>query len=442
MSEMSSAENADSDSPLAFGRIDPPHTEIPQAAAAQPTLPTAESVPRPRWKGPPQGMRRAAADGTEWLDALAGRASLFGFGFQPHIDAITSAAHQYLGDALNRSDAPEQRGESANHLSDVSSEALLVLLRDYLQGDSAVELASVTVTAAADLAIEKAIEWVRTGEPTSRYRTIALCGSDHGRTGVCRTVSGRPELHNAYGPLMAGFAHVPVADIDALRKSIDDQTAAVLLCPLDFNDSARALSAKYLKAVRQLCDEQDLRLIIDESRLVLGSAGTPLVFSSLADIQADAVIIAGGIFAGLSGALLLANHRFSASPIMDTARYPLLTSVAVTTLQELVDNPFGDDWLERAKEFAIELAQRVADFPFVRDIHATGMTIGLETDLPAEDWIHASAALGLGVEAAGDTSILIQPPAVVDPEERAELLNRISATMQLVRRHIADSVMS
>ena len=416
-----------SDSPIQ--RVDDPH---PVAAPARRSH--TKPIELPSMDGPPVGMRRAAADGTELIDAMAGRASLFGFGFQPHLDALLAASEHYLGDAVSL---------EPSIASDDEQDALFLHLQKYVDGSSSVDFESVFVCASADLAIEKAIELSRTHEPTSRYRTIALRGSDHGRTGVCRTASGRPELHQGYGPMMAGFSHVPAEDIDAMRRSIDEQTAAVLLSPIDLHDASRPLSSDYLAAVRELCDEKELLLLIDESRLCLGSAATPFVYSSIADIEADAVIVAGGLFAGLPGAILLAGEALISPPVVDTTRYPLITDVAVETLAAINRKNVLQSVAEMKTDFAVQIAECIGHFEFIRDIHATGMTIGIETDIQAGELVRSAAARhGLRIEAAGETSIRLQPPLLISDDDQEDLLKRISATMDVFRRDFADLVAS
>ena len=398
---------------------------------------TRSQADRPRMDGPPRGLRRPASDGTELIDAMAGRASLFGFGFQPHLDAITAATESYLGDAANTNTI-----ETAKASADAAEDELIHSLRSTLGDSIGIEIASAYVVSSPDLAVERAIELARKRVPDARYRTIALAGSDHGRTGVCRTASGRPQLHTGYGPMMAGFAHVPAGDVDALRHCIDDQTAAVLLSPLDRHDAATPLSKDYLVAVRQLCDQHDLLLLVDESPLCVGSAGTPLVFQSIADIAADAVVIAGGLFAGLPGAILMTNDRMTPSPVADTSRFPMLNDVARATLAEIRRQDVLVSVRQTMNDFAVELAECIGHYEFVRDIHATGMTLGVVTDVQSSELVRAAARHGLRMEAAGDTSILLQPPPVLSDDDQQSLMEKMGATMDVVRRDFADLVTS
>tara|TARA_R110002049_G_scaffold4601_5_gene32133 strand:- start:190354 stop:191652 length:1299 start_codon:yes stop_codon:yes gene_type:complete len=431
-----SESNLPDDSEPMVQRIDEAH---PEHAPTSP--PATPSVTLPKRDEPPLGMRRAADDGTELIDAMAGRASLFGFGFQPHLDAIMAATEQYLGDAASVSAVDHRIDENLTDNAQ-SDDVLFTALMSTFGSSDALNLTSACLTPSADLAIEKAVELARTSEPSSRYRTIALVGSDHGRTGVCRTASGRPELHENYGPMMAGFCHVVAEDIDSMRQNIDDQTAAVLVSPIDLHDAARPLSAKYLAAVRELCDEYDLYLIIDESRLCVGSASTPFVFSSISDIAADAVIVAAGLFAGLPAGILMTGDRMVANAITDTSQYPMLRDVAVETLSAVNRQGTFAATGKIMSDFAVQVAECIGHYEFVRDIHATGMTLGIQTDVQSSELVRAAARHGLRIEPAGDTSIRLQPPLVMTDTDQDDLLKRLGATMDVVRRDFADLVVS
>ena len=279
---------------------------------------------RATMSGSPIGIRRADVNGLEMIDAMAGRASVFGFGFEPITEAIQAVAESYLGDASALVDDPA--GDE-----DLLCGKLLELL-----GDSpAIAADSISLCSSADMAVETAIGFARRFRPEKSFRTIALLGSDHGRSGVCRTASGRPELQQGYGPMMAGFAHVSVGDLDAMRATIDEQTACILLSPVDLRNAARPLDADYLIGVRELCNEHEILLVVDETRLAFGSSGQPLAFSAIANVHADVVVLASGLFAGLAGGIVLASQKVTGDQVLDTHRYPLLSAVASETLSSM-----------------------------------------------------------------------------------------------------------
>jgi acetylornithine/N-succinyldiaminopimelate aminotransferase len=397
----------------------------PHVDADEPIQPEAKI--RIAMTGAPIGIRRADEHGFEMLDAMSGRACVFGFGFQPIIEAIQSTAEGYLGDGAAHSD------------QGCSDDGMLKSLLSELLGDSRhAPSDSIYLCPAADLAIEKAISLARTFRPEKAFRTVALVGSDHGRTGMCRTASGRPSLHEGFGPMMAGFAHVPTDDIKALRSVIDKQTACILLSPIDFNDGVRPVAKDYLLAVRKLCDENEILLIIDESRIAFGSSGELLAYTAIADIAADIVVVAAGLFGGLSGGLVLASSNVTGGSIVDTCRYPLLSAVVAETLSELGQQELPTAAADSMQAFAVSLAEQLSGFEFVRDINVLGMNIGIETDIESTALVRSAARKGIRIEAAGETAVRLQLPLVLTDHDQQTLLTRIGEMMEAIEREAAE----
>jgi acetylornithine/succinyldiaminopimelate/putrescine aminotransferase len=179
-------------------------------------------------------------------------------------------------------------------------------------------------------------------------------------------------------------------------------------------------------------------LIIDETQLVFGATGNHFSFSAIADIQADIVVTSGGLFAGLSGGLVLASQHASTRVVRNLEQYPLVAAALMATLDEMKVHGLPDVVHNTAQELAVLIAERLSGFEFVRDMRVTGMTIGIECDVNAVDVVAAAAANGLRVETAGDTAIRIQPPLLISEEDHQLLLKRLVETMEAIERETAE----
>jgi len=374
----------------------------------------------------PRGVVRSDPSGRQLVDALAGRSSCFGFGFRPVVEAIQTASPQYLGD-----------GSAFEHQA-IEDDRLTAVLRDLLGDSSGVQTDSILLEPSPDQAVDRAIQLLRAHDSDSRYRAIALVGSDHGRTALDRTASGRPELSDDLGPLMSGFSHLPQGDLESIAAAIDDQTAGILLSPVDFDDSGRWVDQRFLTGVRELCDQHRLLLVVDETQVAFGASGKPFSFSSIADVRADLVVVAAGLFGGLPGGLIIGSQQATGGPIKDTATYPLLSSVAAATLAAATELNLLSSVSEAANRFSAGLAECLSQFEFVRDIHAHGMTLSVETDIEAEVLVETAAASGLRIEAAGDIAFRLQPPPIISADDERLLLERLVAAMQKVERATAN----
>ena len=145
------------------------------------------------------------------LDGMAGRHCVFGFGCTPIHESLIASFAEYLGDGSCFANV------AGHHLSALSRQ-----LETLFSRSSSVSADSMALLPSPDLAMEYALQLTRRFRAGKSFRTIAMLGSDHGRTGMTRTASGQPELHQGLGPMMAGFSHVPSGDLDALRAAIDE----------------------------------------------------------------------------------------------------------------------------------------------------------------------------------------------------------------------------
>ncbi len=375
----------------------------------------------------PLGMRRIDENGSEIVDAMAGRASVFGFGFDSIVDAIQQSATAYLGDASAFEDD-----------CDAVEEAELKSLLHQVLGESNVA-DSVFLCPTADTAIEKAISLSRVSRAGKAFRTIAMLGSDHGRTAMCRTASGRPELHEGFGPMMAGFAHVPPGDLGAVRAVVDDQTACIVLSPIQLLDAARPIERDYLVGLRAICDEHDILLVIDETQTAIGSSGHSLTYRAIAeDISADMVVLSAGLFAGLPGGIVIARRRVVEPAVIGVHSYPMQNAVACATLSSMLAHDLPSAARAAMQDFAVALAESIGDYEFVRDLHVLGFTIGIETDIESVEIVRAARSRGLRLEAAGETAVRVQPPLIMDEDDRESLLRRVGESMQAIKRETAE----
>ncbi|MDF1840342.1 MAG: aminotransferase class III-fold pyridoxal phosphate-dependent enzyme, partial [Rubripirellula sp.] len=380
---------------------------------------------------------RQDAAGIGMVDGLAGRTSVLGLDCPDVSDAIRSAAGGYQGDASAFEDIDSNEAETDADVLELITEAFGSVAGDLTH--------SVLLSPSADQAVEAAIMLARRYRPQRAFRTVALVGSDHGRTMLCRTASGRPELQEDLGPLVAGFSHVPAGDIDALDVAVDDQTACVLISPVLWNCGGEVLDAAYLQGVRRLCDERGVLLAVDETQVVFGSTGHPMAISSIAEVRPDLAVFSSGLFGGLPGGITLASERVTgaSSGVINgqrgtAGRYPLLATVLSATLSAMQQRGLLDAVASTADAFAVELAECVSRFEFVRDIQMLGLSIGLETDLESELLVRAARQRQLRLDVAGETAVRIQLPLVATEQDRRLVVELIEATMASIQLSTAD----
>ena len=121
---------------------------------------------------------------------------------------------------------------------------------------------------------EAAIKLVRLhSTPKRRYKIITFEGGFHGRTLGSTTATAQPKYHEGLGPLMAGFVYAPFGDLDAVARLIDDETAAIMIEPIQGEGGVRIPPDGFLAGLRKLADEHGLLLVFDEVQTGCGRTG-------------------------------------------------------------------------------------------------------------------------------------------------------------------------
>lgn len=423
-------------------QLEPEPSEEPSSSIDDSEAPNPAASYQPQaYTAPPSGIKFADSDGHLRIDALAGRSSIFGlegsglgaFGLLDPNNKCTDSI------ALLQAIASAGKHSSASSLSDLPD-----LINQMINPGAVFTAGKVDIHSDVDLARESAFWVTRTRDAGKRYKTIVVSGSNHGNTLAGHTASSHSPRRDQCGPLIAGFAHV-AADIDSIRKSIDDQTSAVLFSPWGSDGASGEFEASFLTALRDTCDENDLLLIADESDLVFGSTGSVLATLSVSNIDIDLAILSAGLFGGLPGGCLVHSRQF-----VETCREETKESVfAPNPINQLVSRSFLNRILEeqvlasaeqRASDIARQIAQSIAGFDFVRDISQLGASISIETDIDSTELVRNAARVGLEVEPAGPTGIQMRLPIMVDVDDLELLVKRIAQSFEVTEYQTAQAL--
>ena len=150
---------------------------------------------------------------------------------------------------------------------------------------------------------EAAIKLARIyGHERGRYKIVTMEGGFHGRTYAALTATAQPKYHAGCEPMVPGFTYVPYNDVGAVAEVLDDQTAAVLVEPIQGEGGINLPSPGYLSSLRQLCDRRGVLLILDEVQTGMGRTGRWFAYQhqgAIPDILTCAKALAGGIAAGV-----------------------------------------------------------------------------------------------------------------------------------------------
>ena len=262
-----------------------------------------------------------------------------------------------------------------------------------------------------------------------RTTVITLVNSFHGRTIATLTATGQEVFHNYFGPFNEGFLYAPAGDIEALEELVDRTTCAVMLELIQGEGGVMALDPDYVQAVRKLCDEKDLVLIVDEVQTGVGRTGTFLCCEHY-NLKPDVVTLAKGLGGGLPIGAVLMNEKvaegmgpgthgstFGGNPVVCAAgRYMLRTITDPAFLAEVT----------RKGEV---LRERISRMPHVAQVRGLGMMLGVVLDKgTAREAAEKCLENGLLILTA-KTLLRLLPPLNITDEELEKGLSILEKTL-------------
>ncbi len=157
---------------------------------------------------------------------------------------------------------------------------------------------------------EAAIKLARLHTPKQRYKIITFEGGFHGRTLGSTAATAQPKYHEGLGPLMAGFVYAPYGDLEALKELVDEETAAILVEPVQGEGGIVIPPDGFLAGLRTLADENELLLIFDEVQTGCGRTGEWFAYQHFG-VTPDVMTLAKAICGGLTGAAMLTTAEIA-----------------------------------------------------------------------------------------------------------------------------------
>nr|WP_207168770.1 aspartate aminotransferase family protein [Rhodovibrio sodomensis] len=287
-------------------------------------------------------------------------------------------------------------------------------------------------------AFEAAIKLVRkyhddNGQP-GRYRVITVDGAFHGRSLNAISAAGSEKLLKGFAPQVDAFDHVGFNNTNELVNAITDETAAILVEPVQGDGGIRPADLEYLKALRRIADEHGLLLVLDEIQCGMGRTGK-LFAHEWAGIAPDVMMSAKGLGGGMPIGACLATAEAAKGMTAGThgstfGGNPLATAVGNAVLDVMLAPGFLDGVDRVARDLwhrLQELAPRHASV--IQEIRGAGLMLGIRcrdqvanTDLGA-----ALRGHGLLTVPAADNVVRLLPPLVIDDSQVREAVDMIDA---------------
>lgn len=281
----------------------------------------------------------------------------------------------------------------------------------------------------------------KSGHP-GRTRIICFTGAFHGRTLATLSATGNAKYLDGFGPRVEGFDHVPLNNMNAVRDAINEQTAGILVEPVQGESGIHVADFRFMRELREACDEYGLFLGVDEVQCGMGRTGRLFAYE-WSGITPDILSTAKGIAGGFPmGAVLttetIARHMTPGSHGTTFGGGPLACAAANAVLDIVLAPGFLEGVRARAAQLDAGFDRLIAAYP---DIFASrrglGLLLGLKCTADVALVQNAAMHEGMLSVTAGDNVLRLLPPLTVTEADCNQALAMLERAAQRVRAHMA-----
>lgn len=289
---------------------------------------------------------------------------------------------------------------------------------------------------------EAAIKLARLHTPSERYKIITFQGGFHGRTFAAVTATAQPKYHEDLGPMLPGFVYAPFGDLKAVKSKIDDETAAIMVEPIQGEGGIRLPPEGFLQGLRQLADEHGLVLIFDEVQAGCGRTGKWFAHQHFG-VEPDIMTLAKSLCGGVAGGAMLASKELAPSlrPGMHAATFggnPLAARAGIATIEMIEDNNLLERTTELAEAFRAQLQPLVDELAFITELRICGLMIGLEFSVDATPLVQSCLDKGLLINCTQGNVVRLLPAMTLTDDELQQGCEILSSAIREYSEQLAS----
>ncbi len=369
-------------------------------------------------------------------------------GGDAYLDFISGIAVNALGHAHPKAVAAlKEQAEKLWHTSNMFRVSGQIELAEKYCRDSFADRVFFTNSGAE--AVEAALKSARhyhfaNGRP-DRYRVITFTGAFHGRTYGAINAGGNPKYLEGFGPAMEGFDQVEFGDHDALKAAITEETAAIIVEPVQGEGGVRAIPDVCLRGLRQLCDEHGLLLIYDEVQCGAGRTGKIWAHDWAETARPDIMAVAKGVGGGFPMGACLTTDAAGEHMVVGThgstfGGNPLAMAVGNVVYDELSRPGFLQHVVDISNTLRQQLgALQDAHAGKIEEIRGRGLLVGLKLAAPYVNKKLAAKARDhhLLMGAAGDNVARLAPPLIINDDHVRQAVDALDKALDALEPETA-----
>ncbi|MEP2774149.1 MAG: aspartate aminotransferase family protein [Fulvivirga sp.] len=353
-------------------------------------------------------------EGKQYLDALAGIAVCNLGHCHP---AVTEAIRKQAGELV--------------HISNFFVSKPQVELSEMLVNLSGMDRVFFTNSGAESVegAIKIARKYARSKKGGGEV--IAMKNSFHGRT-LATIAMGKKAMQEGFGPMPEGFFQIDFNDIEAVEKAVSENTAAIILEPVQGEGGIHVAELEYLKKLRALCDKHNIVLIFDEIQCGIGRTGK-LFAKEHFGVEPDIMTLAKGLGGGMPiGAILCKQKIDDAINFGDHGTTfggnPLACAASIATLNLIKESSFLDE--VKAKGEYLKSKILAQDLPNLEEVRGLGLMMGAVFGFETKPLVAKMLDYGVIANATANNVLRLVPPLIIAEDEMDHLVKIISQSVE------------
>lgn len=267
----------------------------------------------------------------------------------------------------------------------------------------------------------------------ARFELITFNNAFHGRTLATISASSQEKMHAGFKPLLPGFRYVEFNDLDAARAAIGPNTAGFLVEPIQGEGGIRTATQEFLQGLRQLADEHDLILALDEVQCGVARSGTFYAYEQYG-LTPDVVATAKGIGGGFPLGACLATEKAARGMVVGThgSTYggnPLAMAAGEAVLDAIAQEDIIANVRDKSAKLVSRLEQFIGNYPdLFEEVRGRGLLLGLKLKMEPRGFVaHLRDNHGVLTVSGADNTMRIVPPLVIGDEHVDEFMDKLSA---------------
>lgn len=287
---------------------------------------------------------------------------------------------------------------------------------------------------AVETAIKAARRWAYEVKkiPENQAEIIVFEGNFHGRTITVTSFSSEEHYKRGFGPFTPGFTIVPYGDLEAVKRAVTPNTAAVLVEPIQGEAGVKFPPDGFLRGLRELCTEKKLLLMADEIQTGFGRTGKRFA-CDWEEVIPDVYILGKALGGGVYPVSAVAADR-EVLQVFDPGSHgstfggnPMGAAVAIAALEVLEEEKL----IERSRQLGEYLMGKLNRLtsPKIKEIRGRGLFIGIELTEPARAYCEALKEKGLLCKETHETTIRLAPPLIIEQEELDWAVDRLEEVL-------------